>query len=111
MVVTVRLASSGFFHVKVAIGKAGNLRQVGDAQHLGIASQPLQALAHALRHAAADTRVNLIKDKGNIAPPGAACPAAHSGLPHDRFQSQHQPRDFAARGNFFHHPQVFPDVG
>ena len=35
------VGASGFFHVKMVVGEAGNLRQMGDTQYLPVTSQTL----------------------------------------------------------------------
>ena len=50
------------FHHEMTVGKGGDLRQMGDAQHLPLAGDHRHLLAHGLRHAAGDAGVDLVKD-------------------------------------------------
>ena len=56
------------FNVEMVVGKAGNLGQVGNAKHLRGASELFQPLPNVFCHAAANTGIYLIENKGR-------CPA------------------------------------
>src|SRR5439155_1053262 len=49
-------------HAEVAIGAAGDLRQVGDRHYLGAGREPLQRLPDRVRRLTADPGVDLVED-------------------------------------------------
>ena len=49
------------------VATGGNLRRMGNDQHLNIASQTSQAFADSLSGSTADTCINLIKNHGSDA--------------------------------------------
>ena len=56
------LAVAGLGDPPVGVGAGGDLRAVGDDQHLAVAGQALQAQAHRVGHRAADALVDLVED-------------------------------------------------
>src|SRR5215218_11371311 len=58
------LACEVLFEPEVDVGEGGDLRQVGDAEHLPFAPQRLQPLADDPGGLAADAGVDLVEDHG-----------------------------------------------
>ena len=94
--------------MEVQIAIAGQLRQVGHAQHLVIAAcdaisdgQAPQLLADHAAHPPADAGVNLVKDEGRRA----------VGLGQHRLEGQHQARGLAAGGDAHQRLERLADVG
>ena len=65
-------------HAPVGVGAGGDLRAVGDHQHLGLAGQPLQPQADRVGHRAADALVDLVEDHQRLRPAAARRPAPPS---------------------------------
>ena len=83
------------------IRRGRNLGQMGYADDLLIPGNGDHLLRHGLGHAAADPRIDFIKHHGVP----AACPGFQN------LHRQHNPAQFAARGDFRHRLQRFARVG
>ena len=81
-------------------GQRGDLRQVGDAEHLALVAQRPQPLADRAGGVAADPGVDLVEDEGRGPAPRA--------LARER---QHHPRELAARGRVAQRRDRHPGVG
>ena len=90
-----------FFDVQVLSAIDGQLRQVGDAQHLVAAPEHLQFLADDAANTPADALVDLIENQGgNVV-----------GLGQHVFERQHQARGLAAGGDLDQRLEAFAGVG
>ena len=72
--VTVREPRTLLFDLEVRAAGGGNLRQVGDAEHLEGLAKAAQLFPYHRRHAAADARIDLVEDSvlsGWSAAPGS----------------------------------------
>ena len=79
-----------FGHAQVVGAEGGDLRKVGDAEHLHAVPHAAHELPHAACHRAADSRVDLVKnDRREVASAG-----------HQGFEREHQAGDFTAGGRF-----------
>lgn len=56
-----RLAALHLAHGEVLVGQGADLRQVGDAKHLGVRRQCLELPSDQLGHATADTSIDLVE--------------------------------------------------
>src|SRR5439155_27242701 len=111
-------AAFELFDVEVVVREARDLGKVGDAQHLRVARQALEALADGFRYAPADSRVNLVEDEGGCYSPRrpsgpTACSAgsAGTGPTYYSLESQHQAREFPARGDLFEGAWFLAGIG
>src|SRR5579859_3678463 len=97
------------------IGKRGDLRQVGNAEHLMTAAKGLQLPAHGLGGAASDAGINFVEDQG-------ACPGFRLSVTrtssmrrfvglHGSLEGQHHSRHFPARSNLFDGMERLTGVG
>src|SRR5688500_635077 len=87
------------------IGEAGDLSEVGDAEHLIRGREALQAPPDAFRGAAADARVDLVEYERADVFAAAFCSPRHTGL-----QREGDPRQLAAGGDFFERTRRFPEI-
>ena len=72
------LAAGLLVDPEVRVGQRGDLRQVGDADHLALGAQRAQPLAHRAGRVAADPGVDLVEDQRCPRPPPAPSPVSAS---------------------------------
>ena len=87
-------------HPVVLVAERGDLRQVGDAEHLAAGREGVQPGADDVRHRPADAGVDLVEDQRLARDVGRG----------QRLHRQHHPRQLAARGDAAERPEVLADV-
>src|SRR5262245_36949849 len=93
-------ASDALLDPEVALRHRGDLRQVGDAEHLALGAELVQLLADGSSGVAADPRVDLVEDEG-----GRPAPRTLAG------EGEHHPRELAAGGRIPQRRGGHPGVG
>src|SRR3990172_968114 len=94
-------AALDFLDAEVLMAVGGQLRQVGDAQHLVVARQAPQLLPHDAADAPADPLIDLVEDQSRRL----------VGASQDALQAEHQARRLAAGGDLGQRLQPFPRIG